>query len=281
MSLNDYRILEGDQLRLQVMSSLATSVQAQARILYDDGNKDMLLVPSTTTGASRAVQNFDSGSSRRARSDGFVVSAFANHAAAPDPKRGQTYANLYTLNPDATLLMSTLARGYLYLGGGISLGQDDEALSGRGHLRWVQEANDVAGNLDTAIVLAAAGARRKVHAILVKYHSSGDVATRTLLIHLRDIADTSGPTGFSINADGWRTPQISMTQNEEGLVFVKEGTLVTNDNGSVTRDDSAQGNPFPFWVTEDDTTDLVVDIGSGESADDYDAWVQYEEWIEV
>ncbi len=280
--MNNYRIEENDQIRLSMFSAVAADVRAQARVLYDDGTTDTLFIGLNTTGASRVQQNFDSGASYRARKDGFVVSAIANfEATGATPKRGQTYGVFTILNPNQRLIMGRLARGYFYPGAGLSLGQDEEMLSGKGHLRWVQEANDVAGNLDTAIVLAAAGARRKVHAILVKYHSSGDVATRTLLIHLRDIADTSGPTGFSINADGWRTPQISLTQNEEGLVFVKEGTLVTNDNGSVTRDDSAQGNPFPFWVTEDDTTDLIVDIGSGEAADDYDAWVQYEDWIEV
>ncbi len=193
-------------------------------------------------------------------------------------KRGQFYAELEYQTGNR---FSEVCRGYQYNGFAPSFRDRIESGpgGGEGHRAWSQVANDVAGNVDTTIALAATGAIRRVDAILVKYHASSDVATRGMLIQLRDIADTSGPTGFSINADGWRTPSISMTQNEEGLIYVKEGNLVTNDNGSVTRDDSAQGNPFPFWVMEGDTTKLLVDISSGEAADDYDTWVLMEEWL--
>ncbi len=281
--MNEYRIEENDQLRLATFSAVAADLRAQARVVYDDGTTDTLLVGLNTTGTSRVQQNFDSGASYRARKDGYVVSAIANfEASGATPKRGQTYGVLQILNPNQGLIMGRLARGYVYGGAGLSLGQDDEALSGKGYLRWVQEANDAAGNVVTTVNLAATNVRRIVRGIIVKYHQVGGAAA-TITITLRDLADSGGPTNWSIDSDTWVSPDLVLGANQEGLIHVGEhGFLSTNDAGVLAyADNTTAPNPFPLVIDEGDPVDLLIAASGGASGDDYDVWIQYEEWIEI
>lgn len=151
-----------------------------------------------------------------------------------------------------------------------------------GRLYWNQEADDAAGNATTTVNLGATNARRIVRAVLVKIHSSGDVATRTWTITLRDLATAAGPTNWSIASDTWVSPTLTLTANEEGLIHIGEhGFVSTNDAGTLAyADNSSAPNPFPMWIAEGETADLIIVAGAGEAADDYDVWVQYEEWIE-
>lgn len=152
-----------------------------------------------------------------------------------------------------------------------------------GRLYWNQEADDVAGNVTTTVNLAAADRRRFVRAIIVKYHRDGNAATATLTITLRDLATAAGPTGWSIASDTWVSPTLTLTANEEGLIHVGEhGFVSTNDAGTLSyADNSSSPNPFPLWVNTGETVDLIIAAGSGVAGDDYDVWVQYEEWVEV
>ena len=152
----------------------------------------------------------------------------------------------------------------------------------QGRLYWAQEANDVAGNVTTTIPLGATNVRRIARQILLKYHCSSDADDRTPVITLRDVADTSGPTGFSIDADVWDTPALTLSANQEGIIFVSEhGFVSLNDNGTITyADNTTAPNPFPLRVGPGETADLIVAVGNGNANDDYDVFVQYEEWIE-
>ncbi len=206
-----------------------------------------------------------------------AVNAFI---AAP-VKRGQAYMTI--LLERRARSMKRLARGYMYDGSGVELGDNIEPLSGAGFRRWNQDGNDIAGNVPTTINLARSNTRRIIHALLVRYHCSGDTATRILTARLRDVAGTSGPTGFSIDADSWISPALTMTANEEGVLYIgKDGFLSTNAAGTLAyADNTTAPHPLPYTVEDADPADLIVSITDGNANDDYDVFTLVEEWLEV
>ncbi len=176
----------------------------------------------------------------------------------------------------------SVGSGYISQTAGLKTGFFENSLEGKGFLSWVQIANDVAGDVVTTALLAASNARRKIIAVLVKYESSGDTATRLLTVDIRDVADVSGPTGFSIDEIVYKTSSVSLVANEQGMIYIAGNWYrIANDNGSITiANNATTANPLPIWVDENDTAALVVTATDGESADRYDAFVQMEEWVE-
>lgn len=196
-------------------------------------------------------------------------------------KRGQAY--MVMLLERRARSMKRLARGYMYDGNGVELGDNEEPLSGVGFRRWNQDGNDIAGNVDTTVNLARSNTRRVFHGILIRYHASNDVATRVLTVRLRDVANTSGPTGFTIDADSWISPSLTLTADEEGVLYVgKDGFLSINDADTLTyADNTTAPHPFPYTVEDADAADIIVSIVDGEAADDYDVFTLVEEWLEI
>lgn len=277
--MNEYRVQAGDQFSLISFSSDAARIFARLNVTSDSGQDhpfETLQTPNTDrTAASTLLQGF-------VPEDGFVTRAFVSHLSGTSGvKRGQNYAFLQILDR-AGRTVGKLCSGYLYEGNNIHLGMFESNLEGKGFLSWVQEADDIAGNASDTTALAIANARRTVRGIIVKYHSSSDSATRTLTITLRDMATAAGPTGWSIASDTWISPTLTLIANEEGLIHVGEhGFVSTNDAGTLAyADNSSAPNPFPLEVQDADTVDLIIAAGAGEAADDFDVWVQYEEWIE-
>lgn len=202
------------------------------------------------------------------------------YTSAPgSTKRGQTYAQAQVGLHGKFI---TLAKGYVHETHGLFPGQWEDSVSGRGYLHWVQEADDVAGNVADTTTLAITNLRRIVRAIIVKYHQTGGSAI-TLTITLRDMATAAGPTNWSIASDTWVSPTLTLGANEEGLIHVDQhGFVATNDAGTLAyADNTTAPNPFPLDVQDGDTVDIIVAAGSGASGDDYDVWVQYEDWVEV
>ncbi len=274
------RIEAGDTIRLISRSSLAVvGLEAQVTVMLDDGNVIRVDTPITTTNATRARQDLDSPVWMT--QGGWVVGANVI-AQSNFGKRGQTYEELQIMNVTNRFLRQGLCKGYLYGAHSLTMGEFEEPLSGMGHLRWVQEANDAAGNVVTTVNLAATDARRIVRAVIVKYHQTGGAAA-TITITLRDLADSGGPTNWSIDSDTWVSPDLVLGANQEGLIHVGEhGFLSTNDAGVLAyADNTTAPNPFPLAVDVGDPVDLLIAAAAGASGDDYDVWVQYEEWIEV
>lgn len=280
-----YRIFQGETIALAVVSSVAAVVQGRFRVEYDDGTIDRFNIDRFTSGSARAIEIFNSKTV--AKGTGTIISGSLNPFTSL--KRGQFYYQMLVgqnMDEVSSDPRQALGQGYLYDMSPAVLGWFEEAGSGPGYpgyLDWVQEGNDVAGNVTTTVSLGVANARRIVRQILIKYHSSGDAATRTLTLTLRDIGDTSGPTGFSISQDTWVSATVTLTVNEEGIIHVAEHGFVSyNDAGTITyADNSSAPNPFPLTVEEGETADLIIAAGSGNANDDYDVWVQYEEWVEV
>lgn len=272
---------KGSDLQFTYRASAAplhTRLHALVRGLRSN-RLDRITIPvfdSYTTDRSAVVV---ANPSKTLTEDAEVVSA--SIGGASQLKRGQFYGNLFFLTPGN--LVVDLARGYQYDAHAPHLGENVEALDGRGYLAWVQEANDVAGNVTTTITLGVAGALRRVHAVVALYHCSGDVADRALDWQLKDLGSITKPTGFSIQANSWVSAAMTLSANQEGVYTIGNSNFVSrNDAGVLTYDDNTTvPNPFPLWVPEDDPVDLVFRAVLGEAADDYDLWVQYEEWLDI
>lgn len=267
------RIQTGDDLLLSVASSVAVGVAAFAHFVDSSGMGYSLRVPLTTTGSARTTQNLPS--SGQSPTTGEIVSAYVGHDGTP--RRGQTPANLQLRRGGN--IIAELCKGYIYKARGLSLGQHEELLAHGGHLAWVQEGNDIAGNVATTINLAATSTRRLVRGLVLKYHQTGGGAIN-VTVTLRDLADSGGPTNWSIASDTWVSPTLALGANEEGLIHIGEhGFVATNDAGTLAYADSSSApNPFPLAVEPGDTVDLIVS-GGGASGDDYDVWVLYEDWV--
>ncbi len=193
-------------------------------------------------------------------------------------RRGQCFVEIVHLDGAARV---PVLSGYVYSEHGLGLVLE-HSLDGPGYLHWVQEGNDVAGNVVTTVSLAASNLRRIVRAIIIKYEQTGG-STATITAAIRDMASSSVPTNFTIDSDTWISPDLVLAANEQGLMHVGEhGFLSTNDNATLAyADNSTAPNPFPLLVDQDDAVDLLVAAAAGASGDDYDVWVQYEDWIEV
>lgn len=270
-----HRVVEDDQFRVQTVASTATDIRARVLVQFDDGSLK-LFEQNHTSNSDRTTALNDFG--RIGTIPGRVVRATV--AAVTSVKRGQCYVELVTINKGRN--MDILAQDYIHASNQIVLDRYQGPLEGKGNLDWIQIGNEVAGTTDTDANLAATNARRVIHAALLKYQADATVATRTLQFRLRDVADTSGPTGFTLAIEAWDTAAVNLTASEEGQVYATEDFVAYNDNGTQTFDDNASApNPFPILVEEGDTVDLRAQIGNGQAGDVYDYWIQVEEWIEV
>ncbi len=271
-----YRVRAGDNLRLVIAASAVTQVEGWALGLYDNGEDFQMPLPAFTTGTTRVNETSDSSIFPR---DGWITDVILRPLTAPT-KRGTCYANLQIRRHNIGIY--NLGQDYIFSNNGIVLGEFHGPLEGRGNLDWIQEANDAAGNVVTPVSLARTNSRRMIRAIMVKYHQVGG-ADATITITLRDLADSGGPTNWSIESDTWVSPSLVLGANQEGLIHVGEhGFVSTNDAGVITyADNTTAPNPFPFMVEEGETADLIIAASGGASGDDYDVWVQYEEWIEL
>ncbi len=278
MSDFGYRIFPGDRIFLRTVGSVAALISANAVIEYDDGSVAYPTFQVTSATDRTAVSSAPFINTKK----GTVVGAYVDFTT-PVLKRGQCYVSMPIQMPSTLRPRQNILAGYLYNEFNPSMGWSEDPLSGKGNLIWVQEADDAAGNATTTVNLATANAHRIVRAILVKYHASGDAATRNLTITLRDLATAVGPTGWSIDSDTWTSPILALTLDQEGLIHVGEhGFLSLNDAGAITyADNTSVPNPFPLELEDDETADLIIAAASGNAADDYDVWVQYEEWLEV
>ncbi len=272
-----YRIFPEDRIFLRTISSVAVDITGNAVIEFDNGKIAYPSFPVTSASDRTVVSSAPFVSPKR----GTVVGAYVDFMT-PVLKRGQCYVSMPIQKPSSLRPRQLLLAGYLHNEFNVPMGFFEPALSGKGALDWVQEGNDVAGNVVATVNLAVSDARRIVRGVIVKYHQVGGSAA-TITITLRDLADSGGPTNWSIDSDTWVSPDLVLGANEEGLIHIGEhGFLSTNDAGTLAyADNTTAPNPFPLTVEAGDPVDLLIAASGGASGDDYDVWVQYEEWIEA
>lgn len=261
----------------RTLASVAVPLRVDITLLYRNGSFGHVGLNMTTVAdSSTIVQDTSAGVSRPGKVVGLMI------RSPTSVKRGQLHIGVRMGIQGSDSRISSLASGYVSDEVKLGLGHFESPLSEKGHLHWVQEADDAAGTATTTVNLAQINTHRIVRAVIVKYHSSNDVATRAITITLRDIATAAGPTNWSIASDTWISPTLTLTADEEGLFHIGEhGFVSTNDAGTLAYADNASApNPFPLELEEGETADLIIVSASANAADDYDVWVQYEDWIE-
>ncbi len=278
--MNDgrFRVSDGDTFQVESFSSQATAFRASVRVEYDDGEQAPFEVAHTPnsdrTSATAAVGS-------RVTRDGTVVSAVMEPAAL---KRGQCFARIRVLNASQNQV-DELCAGYVTGSKSVRLGEFEDSLSGRGFVTKLAVADDIAP-ADIEHTLAVTNALRRINGFIWYYHSSGDVASRTMRASIRDLGEGL-PTGMTSGGNTltqlWPSAGvITLTSNQEGMIVVDGQFAVSQDNGTPTFEDpTSRPNPFPYWAAEGDVGEFFFDVANEEAADRHTIYIIQEEWIDV
>ncbi len=265
-----YPFRRGDVIRVSGRASVTTKTELFGRVQYEDGTKDRFEVLITHPG--------DRSNVLFRTPDQFLQNGFVEALTVDTGiiKRGEYYMMVAV---ERLQHHYPIAAGYIGVPH-MPLGEFEHPISGKGLLDWEQIANDVAGDVETTFNLGVANARRNYKAFLLKYESSNDAASRNITIIVRDMADVTGPTGFSIDEDAWESAILPLIADQQGLIYMKKNLIAFNDNGSLAYSNNTTApHPFPLLVESGETGDLVISPVDGHANDRYDAFLQVEEWI--
>lgn len=274
-----FRLRRGDVITIATISSVAAAMEADFSIIYDNGQPDLFHIPRFTTLATRTEQVHRP--SKNALRDGWIVSGQVT--AATVLGRGQTYVQAHTRAGGAGgPVRSTLLGDYVFALHAAPLGRfvDPGPAGGPGNFIIEGVAVDIAP-VDVAFSMAATSATRKVHSFAWWYHCSGDVADRTLTTSFLEPLGT-GPTGFSIAASIWVSATITLSANQEGIMYAEDNYISYNDAGVITYGNTTTAPvPLPKWVRAGDPFDILFDVALAEAADRHSIYVLYEEWLTI
>ncbi len=127
-----FRVRSQDRVRITTISDSASKVIVRGLVELDNGNTFPIEF-SHTPNSDRTSASTDSTYIPNA---GKIVQLFvAFSAVATGVKRGLCAATVM-IRAQNGLVYDRLARGYIYDGGNLTLGDDVEKLSGRGALDW-------------------------------------------------------------------------------------------------------------------------------------------------
>jgi len=277
-----FRILQGQGLHLQYISDTAAIVRAWARLYYDNGLDSILYVPDQTMTGDRIARVL--APSDVAISDGWVVDAVVE-CVSDGVKRGQAYVKLNVALP-SLIFGTVLCADYVYSTfGQVALGTyvQPGPGGGGGNLNWaVIKANGAPAGV-TIFALGVSNTIRKVREIIWYYSASSDVASRVLQMKLRR-GGAGLPTGFPTTGhqqNVWGlVSNMTLTGDQDGIMFVDQGRSGFNDNGTLTID-SAADNPTPLPLLVPESGDRFVElIITDEEVLDFDlAWGLFEDWV--
>jgi len=270
------RILQGQILTLHTISDAAVAVRAWIRVIYDDGTGQLLTVPETPRSASRVAEAL--ASTDVISQNGWVVNAEVE-MVTPDINRGQTYVRL-AVEPFGCVLLQDYCFsdfGHVSLGTFVQPGPG----GGGGNVHWEAIKANGAPATFSYLLRIASNLIRKLRSVSWYYAASGDVASRTLALSLRTVGG-GVPTGFGAGVlrDVFAPTGITLTANQDGIIFMDEKRYGVNDNGTVTIVDAA-GNPspLPLLITEDDSATLDGVLTNEEVADFDVVWGLFEDWV--
>lgn len=282
-----HRVKALDKFQLISTSSEVQTLFPRVVVRYDDGGISEVFTGTRVTNATRSPQTKLFGNVAR---DGVVERAVVVSKTAA--KRGRTYVELATKDGQEDTTQDILLQDYIASALQPSLDRFRESGPGGG-TGFVDKraiADDIAP-VDIQHTLGESNLLRRIDGFIWYYHASGDVATRTLRVSLRDLGNGL-PTGMTSGANTSIEFQpsagaLSLTQNEEGTIFIssqagKDGYAASIDNGTLTKEaTSTNPTPFPYWAAEDDVGELFFDVGSANANDRHSIYIIEEDWIYV
>jgi len=272
-----YRILQGQALILQYVSSVSPTLRAWARVRYDNGEDDVLFIPDAVAVTDPII--ITNLASDVARMDGWVTDALVQ-VLQPHIQRGSVYVRLF-LDPFGPVLCSDYCHstfGQVALGTYIQPGPG----GGMGDLKVVTVKAVGAPAATTTYRLNADQIIRKISQIVHYYECSVDVASRILDVKLTDPLGIA-PAGMSGATNQiWSSLSLTLTASQDGVIFADEFRSGDNDNGTITIEDGATNpSPFPLWSNEDmdPSYALVFTVTAGEVLDEDAIYSLVEEWV--
>lgn len=279
-----HRILENDNFDVRAQASVTVDLQLAITVVYDDGT-DGNFTLSVTTNPNRTAVVQDSTRPSTATKNGWVV-GLAVDTPGSIVKRGTVWVEV-SINSLSVLAnrRTILCRGYYHSERFLTLGDNENnGPPEQGFVNYRKVADDVAP-VDIEETLALVNTLVRVDGFIWYYHASSDVASRTLRASLRDVGDGL-PTGMTSGGNTllgvWPSAAVlTLTQDQEGTMFVKDQYAVSVDNGSPTFEDpSARPNPFPLWIQEDDVGEFFFDVTSANANDRHTIYLITEEWLQ-
>jgi len=274
-----YRILQGQAIHVQYASNTGAQVRAWARVYYDNGVDSTLYVPDQTLTGGRTTAVLTP--SEVAVADGWIVDAVVECISA-NVQRGEAYVKLIAALP--TLIFGTvLCCDYVYSTfGTVSLGTyiQPGPGGGGGFLHWaaIKSEGAPAAFLFT---FAVSNLIRLVQEVVWYYVSSSTVASRTLQLRLRSPGG-GVPTGFQADEirEVWTGSDITLTADQDGIVFMDTRRTGSTDNGAVSIQDGATNpTPLPKLIAEEDTLILSGNLANPEATDVDVCWGLFEDWV--
>ncbi len=280
----EQRVRRGDFFQIVSVSSLSIDLTIQIVVDFDDGTSREYRQALTTSG-SNAVASKTFGNVEK---NGNVVRAVAA-VQTGDPKRGEVYAVLRVRDRNE-VTVGELFGDYVY---GIHIARFPFVTppgpgQGNGFIHNLALADDVTP-VDIEHTLGVANTLRRIDGFIWYYHASGDTATRTLRVSLRDLGDglpTGMTSGANTRVQRWPSAgTLDLIANQEGTIFVsapegKAGFATSSDNGVQTIEDTTtQPIPFPYWAQANDVGEFFFDVEVAQAADRHSIYIIEERWI--
>ena len=272
------RILQGQTLTLHTISDTAVTVRAWARVLYDDGTGQLLTVPEVPRSGSRVAEALSSADV--VIKDGWILNA-ETEMVTSGIKRGQTYVRL-AVEPFGCMLLSDYCFSTF---GQVSLGTFVPPGPGGsdGFLRTLTIKAEAVRLVETTSFLPVlSNMVRKIWGFSWYYTCSADVANRVIDVNILGYLGAGVGVQLSNTKEPWRQPSITLTANQDGMLFADEKRSGTNQSGTIAIDSQATApSPFPILVLEDMASDLELDFRAVDYEDlDVDAiYALVEDWV--
>jgi hypothetical protein len=266
-----YRILVGQTIAGFVWSNTAFTLEGQFTIVYDNGEKDRWIVPSTASGSSRAGVIWQTG--RVTKDDGWVVDGYITGHDTIPAQRGQAFVGAFVVPAPVAqgqVFTGWIGSGYVYNGHAVGVGEITEPgpAGGQGAITRVTKAATAVGGA-TGLVLAAVptGAQWRWIAGFSKYQASATVGTRTIEERFRDAS------GNFFLESTLLSPTVNQAAEFEfgpGFGFATASLLGGNLTAQFPSPD--RGLPAGYDL-------FVVDPAAIDAADTATLEAQVEEWV--
>ena len=253
-----YRFQEGDFVRVLSLSRSSVTLIAEVWVLYDDGGEDKFEVEhSPNTDRTTAAENAERSFERR----GVVIAVSGSVSkiewggGASVVKRGESFFTIYVASR-GDILKHRLARGYVYDGGSLALGDSEELLDGAGLKVDNEAASTLVNNTAlTRTITVPTNARWKFEG---GYAFNGDDVNRVTTVRLNDGSNILHPLS-------------------EGQTVVAATNLTfPNPVG-----DRLHGRGVPMTLTEADRVTIAWSAGGASAGGTARSSAVVQEWIEI
>ncbi len=279
-----HRVRQGDKFEILGASDAAHEMRVRVTVQLDNGKLRNYVRTLVTTADRVITQGRFTGAGME--QPGEVVRAVVA-GVTTGFKRGQTFVELLTVNRNLETV-DTLLQDYLYAGNNPSLGRFHGPGPGEGNgnkQNRVLVANAAPADLEHR--LGRARELRRIDGFIWYYHCSGDAATRTMRVSLRDLGDglpTGMTSGNPTTVKTWPSAGVlSLIANQEGVVYVNANTgksfAASIDSGVRTIEDTTtQPDPFPYWARSPEVGEFFFDVTDEEAADRHTITIIEEDW---